>query len=55
MINQEDKTMTKKFYNQPEMQIASVETGTVMLAESPDPAISGAGKLNTDVLTDDQW
>lgn len=49
--------MTKKLYYQPEIQIASIELGAVVLAGSPAAPLggSGAGKLNTGVETDEQW
>ena len=49
--------MTKKFYNQPEVQIASVQLGAFVLVGSPAAPLggSGAGKLNTGVATDEQW
>ena len=55
MIKMEDKTMTKKIYNQPEVQIATIQLGAVVLAGSAAPGGSGAGKLNTGVQTDDPW
>ena len=68
MIKLEDTTMTKKnainralvakkYYNQPEVQIASVQLGAFVLAGSPAAPLggSGAGKLNTGVATDEQW
>lgn len=54
MTKLEDKTMTKKIYNQPEVQIASIELGAVILAGSCAGG-SGAGKINTGIETDDQW
>ncbi len=54
MINQEDKTMTKKFYNQPEVQIASIRLSATVLTVSTTGG-TGAGKLNSGVETDDQW
>lgn len=46
--------MTKKIYNQPEVQIACIELGAVILAGSVVGG-SGAGKINTGVETDDPW
>ena len=54
MIKLEDKTMTKKIYNQPEVQIASIELGAIILAGSVAGG-SGAGKVNTGVETNDPW
>ena len=54
MINQEDKTMTKKFYNQPEVQIASIRLSATVLTVSTTGG-TGAGKINSGVGTDDQW
>ena len=45
--------MTKKLYYQPEIQIASIELGAVVLAGSVSDN-SGAGKVNT-IETNDQW
>ncbi|MBQ4394444.1 MAG: hypothetical protein II825_04020 [Paludibacteraceae bacterium] len=46
----------KKLYNQPEVQIATIQLGAVVLAGSAAAAGgSGAGKLNTGVGTDDPW
>ena len=54
MIYLEDKIMTKRIYNQPEVQIASVELGAVILTGSPAGG-SGAGKVNTGIETNDPW
>jgi hypothetical protein len=45
--------MTKKLYYQPEIQIASIELGAVVLAGSVIDN-SGAGKVNP-IPTNDQW
>lgn len=55
MIKMENKTMTKKIYNQPEVQIATIQSGAVVLAGSAAPGGSGAGKLNTGIETNDPW
>ena len=52
MIKWEDKTMTKKFYNQPEVQVAQIETSSIICASGASG--TGAGKLNL-TPTDDQW
>ena len=54
MIKLEDTTMTKRIYNQPEVQVTSIELGAVILAGSAVSS-SGAGKVNTGVSTDDPW
>lgn len=46
--------MTKKIYNQPDVQIATIQLGAVVLAGSAASG-SGAGKINTGVETDDPW
>lgn len=46
--------MTKKFYNQPEVQIASIRLSATVLTVSTTGG-TGAGKLNSGVETDDQW
>ena len=47
--------MTKKIYNQPEVQVAQIALESTILVDSPFPAPgSGAGKLN-DISSDDQW
>ena len=46
--------MTKKIYNQPEVQVAHINTMSVICA-SGTPATSGAGKVNPSVPTDVQW
>ena len=47
--------MTKKIYNQPEVQIATIQLGAVVLAGSAASGGSGAGKLNTGIETNDPW
>lgn len=54
MIKLEEKTMTKKIYNQPEVQIATVQLTAVILTGSPAGG-SGAGKVNTGIETNDPW
>ena len=54
MIKLEDKTMTKKIYNQPEVTVAQVALDSMILAGSPAPA-ANAMNLNTGIPTDDQW
>ncbi len=54
MINQEDKTMTKKFYNQPEVQIASIRLSATVLTVSTTGG-TGAGKINTGIQAEEQW
>ena len=52
MIKLEDKTMTKKIYNQPKVTVAQVALDSMILAGSP-----GAGNNAPlyDIPTDDQW
>ena len=45
--------MTKRIYNQPEVQVASIELGAVILVGS-DTGSSGAGKVNN-AETNDPW
>lgn len=45
--------MTKKFYNQPEVSVAQINTMSIICASGA--AISGANKINPGVETDDQW
>ena len=54
MIKLEDKTMTKKIYNQPEVTVASIALQSIVLAGSPAPA-GNSMNLNTGIPTDDQW
>lgn len=54
MIKSEDKTMTKRIYNQPEVQVAQIETSSIICA-SGTPATSGAGKVNPGVETNEPW
>ena len=51
MIKLEDKTMTKKIYNQPEVTVAQVALDSMILAGSP--AANNAPLY--DIPTDDQW
>ena len=51
MIKSEDKTMTKKIYNQPEVQVAQVALDSMILAVSPGNNVP----VNTGIPTDDQW
>jgi len=44
--------MTKKIYNQPEVQVATISLESMILVGSP---VSGGGKINKGVATDDQW
>ena len=53
MIKLEDKTMTKKIYNQPEVQVAQVALDSMILAGSP--AGAPTVPVNTGIPTDDQW
>ncbi len=46
--------MTKKFYNQPEVSVAQINTLSIICASGAASG-SGAGKLNTGVETDDPW
>ena len=54
MIKLEDKTMTKKIYNQPEVIVASIALQSIVLAGSPAPA-GNSINLNTGTPTDNQW
>lgn len=54
MIKMEDKTMTKKIYNQPEVHVAYIKTMSVICASGASGS-SGAGKLNNGVETNDPW
>ena len=45
--------MTKKFYNQPEVSVAQINTLSIICASGA--AGSGANKLNTGVETNVQW
>ena len=45
--------MTKKFYNQPEVNVAQINTMS-MICVSDTVLGSGAGKLNA-ISTDEQW
>lgn len=47
--------MTKKFYNQPRVQITHIVLESIILAGSAAAGGSGAGKINTGIPTDDQW
>ena len=52
MIKLEDKTMTKKIYNQPSVTVAQVALDSMILAGSPAAAPSlGLSPAETD----DQW
>lgn len=46
--------MTKKFYNQPEVHVAQINTMSVICVSAPPSVGSGANKLNN-TPTDDQW
>lgn len=46
--------MTKRIYNQPEVQVAQIETCSIICA-SGAPSSSGAGKVNPGVETDEPW
>lgn len=45
--------MTKKFYNQPEVSVAQINTLSIICASGA--AGSGANKINTGVETNVQW
>ena len=45
--------MTKKFYNQPEVSVAQVNTLSIICASGA--AGSGANKINPGVVTNVQW
>ena len=45
--------MTKKFYNQPEVHVAQINTMSVICTSGVVP-VSGANKIN-EASTDDQW
>ena len=47
--------MTKKIYNQPEVQVAQIALESMVLAGSPAGPASGGGQLNPGIPTDDQW
>lgn len=44
----------KKLYNQPEVNVAQINTMSIICASGGAPA-SGAGKLNTDIETNVVW
>jgi hypothetical protein len=44
----------KKLYNQPEVNVAQINTMSIICASGGAPA-SGAGKLNTGTETNDPW
>ena len=52
MIKLEDKTMTKKIYNQPEVTVASIALQSIVLAGSP---AAGNQMVLIPDETDDQW
>ena len=47
--------MTKKIYNQPEVQVAQIALESMVLAGSPAGPARGTDKINTGIETDDQW
>ena len=46
--------MTKRIYNQPEVQVAQIETSSI-ICTSGAASTSGAGKVNTGVVTYKPW
>jgi hypothetical protein len=44
----------KKLYNQPEVNVAQINTMSIICASAAPIGGSGAGKLNT-IPTDEQW
>jgi hypothetical protein len=54
MIKLEDKIMTKRIYNQPQVQVAHLASMTLMQAASPAGSSSGP-EVYTGIETNDQW
>lgn len=46
--------MTKKVYNHPQVQVAQINTMSIICA-SGEADSSGAGKVNTGIETNDVW